>query len=95
MDLRELINQPTTTVVDVRSEFEFMAGNVEGSVNIPLHEVPERVEEFKNMPGNIVVCCVSGARSGQAVAFLQMHGVENIVNGGSWMDINYLKYNAA
>ncbi len=95
MDLRELINHPSTTLVDVRSEFEFMAGNVEGSINIPLHEVPDRIEEFKAMPGKIILCCVSGARSGQAVAFLNMHGLDNVLNGGSWMDVNYLKYHAA
>jgi phage shock protein E len=95
MDLRELISDSTTTLVDVRTQFEFQSGHVEGSINIPLDEVPDRVDEFKAIQGTIIVCCVSGGRSGQAVAFLGMHGIDNIYNGGSWMDINYLKYNAA
>ena len=95
MNLTELINNPSTTVVDVRSHYEFMAGHVEGSINIPLDEVPERVEEFKQMEGNIVLCCVSGARSGQAQAFLSMRGLDNIVNGGGWTEVNYYKANAA
>ena len=36
-------------IVDVRTPMEFMGGHVAGSINIPLNEVPERVEEFKSM----------------------------------------------
>jgi phage shock protein E len=93
--MKEIINNPTTTLVDVRTPSEFQSGNVEGSINIPLNEVPERIDEFKAMEGTIIVYCVSGGRSGQAEAFLGMHGIENIYNGGGWMDVNYLKYHAA
>jgi rhodanese-related sulfurtransferase len=95
MELQELINDTNTTIVDVRTRSEFMSGGVEGSVNIPLDEVPERIEEFRAMGGNIIVCCVSGGRSAQAQAFLRMHGIENIENGGGWMDVNYLLYRVA
>ena len=95
MNIREIMNDPTTILVDVRTPFEFQGGNVAGSINIPLDEVPDRVEEFKAMQGTIIVCCVSGGRSGQVSAFLSMHGVDNIYNGGSWMDVSYLKYHAA
>ena len=54
MDLRDIISSPNTTLVDVRTESEFQSGNVPGSINIPLHEVPERVEEFKALPGDIL-----------------------------------------
>ena len=95
MDIREIINDPSTTLVDVRTPSEFQSGSVAGSINIPLDEVPGRIEEFKAMQGTIIVYCVSGGRSGQAAAFLGMHGVDNIYNGGGWMDVNYLKYHAA
>ena len=93
--MKELINDSSTTLVDVRTSSEFQSGNVEGSINIPLDEVPDRINDFKAMKGTIIVYCVSGGRSGQAAAFLEMHGVENIYNGGGWMDVNYLKYHAA
>ena len=95
MDLRDLINNPSTIVVDVRTESEFQSGNVVGSINIPLHEVPDRIEEFKAMEGTILVCCLSGNRSGQAASFLSMQGVDNSYNVGGWMDVNYLKSHAA
>ncbi len=95
MDLNEIINDPASILVDVRTTMEFQSGNVTGSINIPLNEIPEKVEKFKAMRGKIIVFCVSGARSGQAVSFLNTHGVENIYNGGSWMDVNYIKSQSA
>lgn len=84
----ELIKTGEASIVDVRTSEEFMGGNVAGSVNIPLQEVQQRMDEFKNMK-NVVLCCASGNRSGQATVFLQQNGIES-VNGGSWMDVNYV-----
>lgn len=91
MNLNELINNASSTIVDVRSEAEFASGHVEGSINIPLDQMPDRVEEFKTMTKPLVVCCLSGGRSGQAVAFLQQHGVTDIHNGGGWADVQLHK----
>jgi len=91
MNTSELLKSAQTVVVDVRTPGEFMGGHVAGSINIPLNEVPARVDEFKEM-GKVVLCCASGGRSGQATMFLQQYGIE-CVNGGSWLDVNYLKNN--
>lgn len=76
------------TIVDVRTPMEFMGGHVSGSINIPLMEIPERLGEFRNMK-NIVLCCASGNRSGQATQFLMANGIE-CLNGGSWLTVNHL-----
>ena len=91
MNTSELLKSAQAVVVDVRTPGEFMGGHVAGSINIPLNEVPARVDEFKDM-GKVVLCCASGGRSGQATMFLQQYGIE-CVNGGSWLDVNYLKNN--
>ena len=91
MNASELLKSAQTVVVDVRTPSEYMGGHVAGSINIPLNEVPARVDEFKEM-GKVVLCCASGGRSGQATMFLQQYGIE-CVNGGSWLDVNYLKNN--
>lgn len=92
MQLSEIINHPSATIVDVRSEEEFESGHVPGSINIPLHEVPARVEDFKNMSKPLVLCCLSGGRSGNAAQFLQANGLENVHNGGGWSNVmNHLK----
>jgi len=80
----ENVNLNEATIVDVREPYEFLAGKVEGSINIPLGEVPGRIEEFKNMKKPLVLCCASGGRSGQATHFLAQHGVEDVHNGGGW-----------
>ena len=83
MNVQELINDSQTTIVDVRTEEEFSEGNVKGSINIPLHEVVDRVEELKKIQP-LVLCCLSGNRSGQATAFLQAQGCDQVYNGGGW-----------
>jgi phage shock protein E len=86
----ENIDIKEATIIDVRTSGEFMMGNVKGSINIPLDEVSSRVEEFKNIEGNVVLCCASGGRSGQATMFLQQNGLSNIYNGGGWQTVDVL-----
>lgn len=88
MTIKELINHKDATIVDVRTPEEFMGGRVANSINIPLHEVPNKVDEFKNMSRPIIVCCLSGGRSGQAAAFLSANGIDEVYNGGGWMEVN-------
>jgi rhodanese-related sulfurtransferase len=83
MNLKELINDSQVTIVDVRTEEEFLEGNVNGSFNIPLHEVVDRIEELTQMQP-LVLCCLSGGRSGQATAFLHAQGCDQVYNGGGW-----------
>ena len=83
----ENVNLKEATIIDVREPGEFSMGCVEGSTNIPLGQVPEKVEEFKEMKKPLVLCCASGNRSGQAVQFLAANGVEDIYNGGGWSDV--------
>lgn len=93
MELKVKLSEPTATIVDVRTFGEYAGGNVAGSINIPLNEVPDRVEEFKKMSKPLILCCASGNRSGQAQRYLSQMGVEDCYNGGSWLDVNYFKNN--
>jgi len=79
-------------LVDVRSPSEFSGGHVKGSVNIPLDKVSSQLNEFKGKE-NIVVFCRSGARSGQAKSILEQNGFKNVVNGGTWQNVNQLLKN--
>jgi len=90
MDIEKIITENQGTIVDVRSYGEFLGGNVAGSINIPLNEIPERIEELKAMKAPLILCCASGGRSGQAQHFLSQHGLE-CYNGGSWLNVNYYK----
>ena len=87
MTIQELIQQGAK-IIDVRTAEEFKGGNVPNSINIPLNEVPQRIDDFEDIDDPIILCCLSGGRSGQATGFLQSQGIE-CYNGGGWMDVNY------
>jgi phage shock protein E len=70
------------SVIDVRTPPEFEQGHYPGAVNIPLHELPHRLDEFRNMKLPIVLYCLSGSRSGMAVSLLKQTGISDVYNGG-------------
>lgn len=74
-------------LVDVRTPGEFTQGHVKGSINIPLDAIPSQLAKFKGKK-NIIVFCRSGARSSQAKNILEQNGFSNVVNGGTWEDVN-------
>lgn len=85
-DLKGLIHDGAF-LVDVRSAGEFAQGNVKGSVNIPLDSIPSQLAKFKGKK-HIIVFCRSGNRSSQAKSFLEQNGFTNVVNGGTWENVN-------
>lgn len=89
MDLTDYINEGAS-IIDVRTPGEFMGGSVMDAINIPLNEIPQRVEEMKMMKTPLIFCCLSGARSGQAADYCNGLGLESI-NGGPWQNVNYAK----
>ena len=91
MQLRDLLQQPNAIIIDVREPWEFQSGHVEGSFNIPMGEVPGRVDEFLEMEGPIVLVCASGNRSGMAANFLAARGVQKVYNGERWYDAHRIQ----
>jgi phage shock protein E len=73
-------------LVDVRTPEEFAEGHVNASVNIPLDQIAQHIEELRSK-SHVIVFCRSGARSGMARTILLQAGVENVTNGGTWGDI--------
>lgn len=94
MNAENIIKEKHGTIVDVRTVEEYRSGNVKGSINIPLQEFENRMDELKNLKQPLVLCCASGNRSGQATQFLMQQGIE-CCNGGSWLDVNYYQSQTA
>lgn len=93
MSIQEIVKKEQGTIIDVRTPGEFMGGSVKGAVNIPLQELPGRMSEIREMKQPLVLCCASGNRSGRAQEFLQAQGIDQALNGGSWLEVNYYRNN--
>lgn len=66
-------------LLDVREPHEYQAAKIDGSVLIPLGELPNRFAEVpKDRP--VVVHCRLGGRSAKAVEYLQSQGYTDIRN---------------
>ena len=76
-------------LLDVREPREFDYCKIEGSVLIPLGQLPSRAGELPD-DRDIVAICHHGARSFQAAAFLQQSRGLDVINlqGGvaAWAD---------
>lgn len=80
-----LMNQGAQ-IVDVRSEAEFKYAHKDGSINIPLGVLKNRMKELdKTKP--IILCCASGSRSGLAKRTLMANGFQNVHNAGTWRSL--------
>lgn len=88
-DLGQLIKEGAV-IIDVRTTGEFASGHIKGSINIPLDQIGSQSEKLKKHK-QIIVCCRSGNRSGQAKRILEAKGFGNITNGGSWQNVNKYK----
>ncbi|HET9826686.1 MAG TPA: rhodanese-like domain-containing protein [Chitinophagaceae bacterium] len=74
------------TIVDVRTEREYISGHVRGSMNIPLDKLQKNISKLKkNKP--IITCCASGIRSATAKKILMNSGFTDVHNGGSWTNV--------
>lgn len=83
------------TILDVRSAKEYSEGHLENSLNIPLSQLEERIDEIPKVVSKseqLVVHCAGGYRSSIAVSLLHKHGFENLWDmvGGykAWVQSN-------
>ena len=84
----EAIKSGKGTLIDVREPYELETeGFVPNAINIPLGDVPHRVDEIKGLELPIIVFCRSGQRSGNAAIFLQSQGIDEVFNGGGFQDV--------
>ena len=68
---------PGTVLVDVRRLDEWCTGHLAGSRNIPVHELPHRLEEIP--PGEVWVHCAAGYRAAIAAGLLDRAGYDVVL----------------
>ncbi len=66
-------------LIDVRTALEFVEGNIPGSINIPVDELRNRLNEIDKQK-NIFIYCQIGLRGYLAQRILTQNGFENVKN---------------
>lgn len=81
-------------LLDVREPFEFNFCRIEGSVSIPLNQIPARLKEL-DFDKEIVTICHHGIRSMQAANFLAQVGFKSVSNLSGGVDAWSLQCDSA
>ena len=66
-------------LLDVREPWEFDTCHIEGSINVPMGQVPQRIDELQDAD-EIIVICHHGVRSQQVIWYLLQYDVDKLVN---------------
>ena len=78
-ELAAHLQQASPLLLDVREPWEFDICHIAGSNNLPMGQIPQRVEELPDS-GEIVVICHHGVRSQQVIRFLQGQINASLIN---------------
>ena len=74
-------------ILDVRDEDELDEGYIDGSVLIPLDELPQKaLQSLCDKQKTLLVYCRSGKRSKEAAEILDSMGYENVFDFGGILD---------
>lgn len=72
-------------VLDVRTPEEYQRDHLPGAVNVPLHELEERIAKVAPDKGQpLLLHCLSGGRSGIAARKLRQMGYQQVFNLGGY-----------
>lgn len=64
-------------MIDVRNPGEVAGGVIGDAVNIPVGELPDRLDEFDRRKPTVVYCA-GGYRSSMAASLLRHHGFDDV-----------------
>jgi hydroxyacylglutathione hydrolase len=78
MVAEELAGADPPLMLDVRNPREWAAKHIEGSVNIPLNHLQERIAEVPR-DRRVAIYCAGGYRSSIAVSILHQHGITKLI----------------
>lgn len=84
MEFENLQRKGNLNIVDVREEDEYRSEHIEGSIHIPLGEIPQNLGKFDKSQEYYIICH-SGGRSAIASKYLAEQGfkVVNVMGGMS------------
>lgn len=68
-EVKEKLEQNDVQIIDIRSSEEFDQGHIPGAINIPMDELPARIDE-REWDDDVVVACPIGQSSVQAARLI-------------------------
>jgi rhodanese-related sulfurtransferase len=74
--LKEPVNKPL--LLDVRERWEFLTAKIDGSLLIPMGEIPSRAFQELDPETHIVTICHAGVRSMNVCVWLRNQGFEKV-----------------
>ncbi len=90
-DMLALVEEGKAVLVDIRFAQEFEAWHIAGSVNIPLNELPKRLNELPK-DKLIITACPHNDRSNMARLYLTLHGYQaKYLNDGLLKAADFLR----
>ena len=78
MVAEELASTEPPLLLDIRNPREWATKHIDGSVNIPLNHLQERIAEIPR-DRRLAVHCAGGYRSSIAASILQQYGITNLI----------------
>ena len=81
-ELKSKINSSEElNILDVREDWEYEEGHIEGARNFSLYSIPENHDELNDWKEKeIIIHCKSGKRSKTAQQILTENGFDNTIN---------------
>jgi len=76
-DASLLQQEGKTKIIDVREPWEYSTAHIEGSVLIPMGEIPARAHQELEPDDRLLVMCHHGARSLSVTNWLRQQGFES------------------
>jgi rhodanese-related sulfurtransferase len=77
-DAAQLIRTNEARLIDVREPWEFQTAHIDGSVLIPMGDVPARAHQELDPDERLIVLCHHGQRSLNVTVWLRNQGFENV-----------------
>ena len=75
-DAATLLNEGNARLIDVREPWEFATTSIEGSVPMPMGDVPARAHQELDPDDRLVIMCHHGVRSMNVAVWLRNQGFE-------------------
>ena len=73
-----LLKENKARLIDVREPWEFQTAHIDGSVLVPMGDIPARAHQEFDADEHLVILCHHGARSLNVTVWLRNQGFENV-----------------